>query len=229
MNDIQRKRTAVLISGRGSNLNALINATIDPRFPAEISLVVSNNRKAAGLIKAEEHAIDTRIIDHRDFADRASHEDAVHEALSEARTDIVCLAGYMRLLTAEFVKKWQGRMINVHPALLPAFIGLDTHARVLAAGCRIHGASVHFVTADMDEGPIIAQAAVPVLADDTEETLGRRVLNVEHKLYPAALRMLSEGTVRMSGGAAVFTGTCGTDPNSVLISPLGAVRRSTTR
>ena len=200
-------------------MNALIHAAIDPQFPAEIKLVISNRAGAAGLRIADESGVATRVIAHEEYGDRESHEAAIQAALEAAKIELVCLAGYMRLLTADFVKRWQGRMINVHPALLPSFKGLDTHARVLAAGCRVHGATVHFVTADMDEGPIIVQAAVPVLESDTEETLSERVLKVEHRLYPEALRRVAEGSVRMSGGIAVHTGTERTNPDFVLVSP----------
>ena len=210
-----RKRVAALISGRGANMSALINATIDPQYPAEITLVLSNRADAAGLAVADVAGIATRAIPHGDFDTREDHDAAVDAALTAANIDLVCLAGYMRLLTADFVKRWQGRMINIHPALLPSFKGIDTHARALAAGCRLHGATVHFVTADMDEGPIILQGAVPVLSDDTEETLAGRVLNIEHRLYPAALAMVSNGSVRMSGGGAVFSGAI-SDPNRKL-------------
>ena len=206
MNAPRRKRVAVLISGRGTNMTALMNAAIDPRYPAEITLVLSNRADAAGLAIADNAGIVTRAISHRDFDSREQHEAAIDEALTAANIDLVCLAGYMRILTPDFVRRWRGRMINVHPSLLPSFKGLDTHARALAAGCRIHGATVHFVTADMDEGPIIYQGAVPVLSGDTEETLGERVLGLEHQIYPAALRRVADGSVRMSGGHTVFSG-----------------------
>ncbi len=220
MNPGSRKRAAVLISGRGSNMIELVKAAIDPAYPAEIVMVISNRADAAGLDVAEASNIPTRIIAHGDFDDRAAHDMAIDEALEAVNADFVCLAGYMRLLSDEFVKKWQGRMINVHPALLPSFKGLDTHARALMAGCRIHGATVHFVTSDMDEGPIILQGAVPVVAGDTEDTLAERVLAVEHQLYPAALKMIAEGSVRMSGGGSVLCGPVkDADAAGVLISP----------
>lgn len=198
---------------------ALINAAIDPRFPAEITLVLSNRADAAGLGVADEAGIVTRAISHRNFQSREDHEAAIDEALTAAKIEIVCLAGYMRLLTCDFVKRWSGRMINVHPSLLPSFKGLDTHARALAAGCRVHGATVHFVTADMDEGPIICQGAVPVLTGDSEDALAARVLEIEHQLYPAALRQVADGTVRMSGGHTVFSGAADTEGTARLISP----------
>jgi phosphoribosylglycinamide formyltransferase-1 len=193
-----RKRTAILISGRGSNMAALIDAAKAPDYPAEIALVVSNNPDAPGLARARESGITTAAIDHRPFArDRAGFETALQSILDAHAIELVCLAGFMRLLTAEFVAKWQGRMINIHPALLPAFKGLDTHARAIAAGAKTHGATVHFVVPEMDSGPIIAQAAVPVLADDTPEALAARVIVVEHKIYPAALRAVAEGRSRI--------------------------------
>jgi phosphoribosylglycinamide formyltransferase-1 len=193
-----RKRVAILISGRGSNMVALIEAAKDPNYPAEIALVVSNNPNALGLNRAREAGITTAAIDHRPFAkDRAGFEAALQSVLDAHGIELICLAGFMRLLTPEFVSAWLGRMINIHPALLPAFKGLDTHARALAAGAKTHGATVHFVVPEMDSGPIIAQASVPVLADDTPETLAARVIAVEHKIYPAALRAVAEGRTRV--------------------------------
>jgi phosphoribosylglycinamide formyltransferase 1 len=189
-----RKRTAILISGRGSNMVALIDAARNPAYPAEIALVVSNNPDAPGLGRAREAGITTAAIDHRPFGkDRTGFEAALQSVLEAHSIELVCLAGFMRLLTAEFVSKWHGRMINIHPALLPDFKGLDTHARAIAAGAKTHGATVHFVVPEMDSGPIIAQASVPVRADDTPQTLAARVIVVEHKIYPAALRALAEG------------------------------------
>lgn len=219
MSRARRKRVAVLISGRGSNLAALIAAAMDPAYPAEIATVIANRAEAPGLAVARDHGLATVALPGRDFADRAAHEQAVEAALAEARADIVCLAGYMRLLGAAFVERWQGRMINIHPSLLPLFAGLDTHARALAAGVRVHGCTVHFVTAEMDAGPIVAQAAVPVLADDDEPALAARVLAAEHRLYPAALRLVAEGKVRMSGARAVFSGLAEDDATAMLVSP----------
>ncbi len=213
-----RKRVAVLISGRGSNMSALIAAAMEPSYPAEICLVVSNVAGAKGLETAERHGISTKVVVHGEFADRVAHDEAVQEALHEAGADYVALAGYMRLLSAPFVRKWQGKMINIHPALLPSFKGLDTHARALAAGVRIHGCTVHFITEGMDEGPIIAQGAVRVMPDDTEESLAARVLAVEHRVYPLALKLLCQGHARMSAGRAVISHP-GTDDTDFLISP----------
>jgi len=182
----------VLISGRGSNLAALLAAARDPVYPAEIVLVVSNRPEAAGLDLAREAGITALAIDHRPFrGDRAAHEAAIQAALAREGVEIVCLAGYMRLLTTFLVDAWHGRMLNIHPSLLPAFPGLDTHARALAAGVKLHGCTVHLVTQAMDEGPILAQAAVPVLPGDTADVLADRVLAQEHAIYPLALRCVA--------------------------------------
>jgi phosphoribosylglycinamide formyltransferase-1 len=190
-----KRRIAVLISGRGSNMAALIAAAHNPTYPADVVLVVSNEPAAAGLRLAREARVPVVAIDHRSFkGDRAAHERAIDAALRRAEIEIVCLAGYMRLMTPYLVGAWQGRMLNIHPSLLPAFPGLDTHQRALAAGAKLHGCTVHLVTETMDEGPILAQAAVPVLADDTLEVLAARVLVQEHRLYPLALRCFAAGT-----------------------------------
>lgn len=199
-----RKRVAILISGRGSNMAALIEAARDPGYPAEIVLVVSNRPDAAGLARAAEAGIAAAAIDHKAFAGRAAFEAALDERLAAARIDLVCLAGFMRLLSPEFVARWRDRLINIHPSLLPAFPGLDTHARALAAGAKIHGCTVHFVRAETDSGPIIAQAAVPVLPDDTPESLVARVLIVEHRLYPEALARVASGRARVDGERVVI-------------------------
>jgi phosphoribosylglycinamide formyltransferase-1 len=192
-----RKRVAVLISGRGSNMGSLIEAAKDRNYPAEIALVVSNRPDAAGLAHAQSQGVTTAVVDHTRYGkDREAFERALHDVLQSHRIDLVCLAGFMRLLTPWFVKQWQGRMLNIHPALLPAFKGLHTHERALAAGAKTHGATVHFVSAEMDSGPIIVQAEVPVRPDDTPETLAARVLEAEHRIYPQALREVAEGRVR---------------------------------
>lgn len=189
-----KRRTAVLISGRGSNLAALVGAAAAPDYPAEIALVLSNRPQAEGLRHAAASAIPTLAIDHRLFnGDRAAHERALHAALRAADIELVCLAGYMRLLTPFLVERWAGRMLNIHPSLLPAFPGLHTHARALAAGVKLHGCTVHLVTEATDAGPILAQAAVPVLPDDDEDRLAARVLAQEHLIYPLALRLLAAG------------------------------------
>jgi phosphoribosylglycinamide formyltransferase-1 len=191
---LARKRVAVLISGRGSNMVALIEAAKDASYPAEIALVASNRPDAAGLATARAAGIATAVVDHMTYGkDREAFEHALQAVLEEHRIDLVCLAGFMRLLTPWFVAGWHGRMLNIHPALLPAFKGLHTHERALAAGVKTHGATVHFVAAEMDSGPVILQAAVPVLAGDRPETLAARVLAVEHQIYPQALRLVAEG------------------------------------
>jgi phosphoribosylglycinamide formyltransferase-1 len=207
MMTMTRKRTAVLISGRGSNMAALIEAAQQPDYPAEIVLVVANVADAAGLARAAAAGIATAVVDHRPFGkDREAFERALDAALAAQRIELVCLAGFMRLLTPWFVGRWHGRLINIHPSLLPAFKGLDTHARALAAGCRIHGATVHFVVPETDAGPIIVQAAVPVLDDDTADSLAARVLAAEHRIYPFALAALAAGQVRMTDGRCRVAG-----------------------
>ncbi|MEM9684964.1 MAG: phosphoribosylglycinamide formyltransferase, partial [Pseudomonadota bacterium] len=194
----KRVRTGVLISGRGSNLQALIDACEDPESPAEIGLVLSNDPDAKGLARAAKAGIETAVVGHRDYPDRPSFERAMSRRLEEAGVQLVCLAGFMRLLTETFVDHWFDRLINIHPSLLPAFKGLDTHARVITAGARFTGATVHFVRAAMDDGPIIIQAAVPVLPDDDEESLAARVLAAEHRIYPAALNLVAAGRTRVT-------------------------------
>ncbi|MFC7553812.1 phosphoribosylglycinamide formyltransferase [Pseudoroseomonas wenyumeiae] len=200
-----RRRTAILISGRGSNMAALLSAAADPGFPAEIVLVLSNKPAAGGLARAAEAGIPTAVVESRPFGrDRAGFERAMEAAMAEHGVELIALAGFMRVLTEDFVNRWSGRMVNIHPSLLPSFPGVDTHARALAAGVRLHGCTVHLVTPGVDEGPIIAQAAVPVLPDDTEDTLGARVLEQEHILYPAALALVAAGRVRVEEGRAVI-------------------------
>ncbi|WP_192364811.1 phosphoribosylglycinamide formyltransferase [Mesorhizobium mediterraneum] len=199
-----RKRTVVLISGRGSNMTALIAAASNPDYPAEIVGVISDRANAAGLGIAAARGIATKVISRADYSSKEAHDGAIDAALVLFGAEIVALAGYMRILGARFVEKWLGRMINIHPALLPAFKGLDTHARAIRAGIRIHGCTVHFVTLDMDDGPIIAQAAVPVMVGDNEDMLAARVLKAEHRLYPLALGLVAEGKARMEGGRTVL-------------------------
>jgi phosphoribosylglycinamide formyltransferase-1 len=202
-----KKRVAVLISGRGSNMAALIEAAKDATFPAGIVLVLSNRPAAAGLATARTAAIATAVVDHAAYGrDREAFEHKLQEMLEAHRIELVCLAGFMRLLTPWFVARWEGRMINIHPALLPAFKGLDTHQRALAAGVKIHGASVHFVVPDMDSGPIIAQGAVGVREDDDATTLAARVLAVEHRIYPAALAALAAGRITIVDGRCRIEG-----------------------
>jgi phosphoribosylglycinamide formyltransferase-1 len=195
---MSKKRVAVLISGRGSNMVALIEAAKAPDYPAEIVLVVSNVPDAAGLARAWQDGIATAVIDHRTFGkDREAFERALDKELQDRRIEIVCLAGFMRLLSPWFVKQWSGRMLNIHPALLPQFKGLHTHRRALEARVKRHGATVHFVVPEMDSGPIIAQDSVAVAKDDTEAKLAARVLELEHRIYPVALRLVAEGRVTL--------------------------------
>lgn len=186
-----KPRVAILVSGRGSNMAALIASARDPAYPAEIALVVSNRADAGGLARAAKAGIRTAIVDHRTYPSREAFEAELDRTLREHRIDIVCLAGFMRILTDAFVAAWDGRMINIHPSLLPAYKGLHTHARALADGVARHGCTVHFVVPELDSGPIIAQAEVPVLADDTEDRLAARVLAEEHRLYPQALAQVA--------------------------------------
>ena len=197
-----RRRVAVLISGRGSNMVALLEAAARPEYPAEIVLVLSNRADSAGLARAEALGVATAIVESQG-RERAEFEAAMSTVLADHRIEILALAGFMRVLTEGFVRAWEGRMINIHPSLLPSFPGLDTHARALAGGVRLHGCTVHLVSAGVDEGPILAQAAVPVLPDDTETALAARVLAEEHRLYPAALAWLAEGRVRLEGRRAL--------------------------
>jgi phosphoribosylglycinamide formyltransferase-1 len=209
-----KRRIAVLISGRGSNMMSLLAAAEDPAYPATIALVLSNQPDAEGLGHAGAAA--TLAIDHRPFgADRAAHEAAVQAALETHGIELVCLAGYMRRLTPFLVSRWQGRMLNIHPSLLPSFPGLHTHARALAAGVRLHGCTVHLVTEALDDGPILAQAAVPVLPGDDEASLGARVLVQEHALYPAALRLVAGQAPHLPQATAALC-------NPLPISPPGA-------
>ena len=190
-----RKRVAILISGRGSNMAALINAAKAADYPAEIVLVLSSRTDAAGLARAQAAGVPAAIVEARAGPDRASFEAVVEQRLAEARVELIALAGFMRILSPAFVTRWHNRLINIHPSLLPAFLGLDTHARALATGAERHGCTVHFVTEGVDEGPIIAQAEVPIRPGDTAETLGDRVLAAEHALYPRALAMVAAGKV----------------------------------
>jgi phosphoribosylglycinamide formyltransferase 1 len=199
-----RRRTAILISGRGSNMAALVAASMEPDYPAEIGLVVSSNPAAAGLARAGEVSIPTEVVDHKGFKSKPEFEEALTAALESTGIEIVCLAGFMRLLSERFVDHWRDRLINIHPSLLPAFTGLNTHARALDAGVKVHGCTVHFVRAAMDNGPIIAQAAVPVLPGDTPDTLAERVLAAEHRLYPQALALVARDAVRVVEERVVF-------------------------
>jgi phosphoribosylglycinamide formyltransferase-1 len=194
-----RLRTAILISGRGSNMDALIAAARDPKFPAEIALVLSNRPDAPGLARAKAAGIATAAVDHKIYAGREEFERSLQAMLEIHRIGFICLAGFMRLFTPWFIGQWRGRMLNIHPALLPSYKGLHTHERALMDGVKIHGCTVHYVVPEMDEGPIVAQAAVPVLDGDTAETLGARVLSQEHVIYPRALRLVASGAVHVEG------------------------------
>ncbi len=211
-------RAAILISGRGSNMAALLEAAAAPGYPAEVALVLADRADAAGLERAAAAGVPTAVVESRAFrGDRAGFERAMEAELARHRIGLVALAGFLRVLTPEFVGRWEGRLVNIHPSLLPAFPGLDTHARALAAGVRLHGCTVHLVSAGVDEGPILAQAAVPVLEGDTAGTLAARVLEQEHALYPAALAWVAAGRVRVEGGRAWIAGAEG---------PLGAALRN---
>ncbi len=200
----QRRRAAVLISGGGSNLQALVDAAAAPDFPAGVVLVLSNDPGAYGLERAAKAGVPRRAIDHRPYAgDRAAFEAALDAALRDVGAELVCLAGFMRVLTPPFVEAWRDRLLNIHPSLLPAFRGLHTHARALAAGVRVHGCTVHLVRPELDDGPILVQGAAPVLPGDTEATLAARVLGLEHRCYPLALRLLASGRARVEGERVV--------------------------
>jgi phosphoribosylglycinamide formyltransferase-1 len=212
-----RVKVGVLVSGRGSNLQALIDACADPAFPAEVALVISNVPGVFALERALRAGIPTCVIPHKSFPSREEFDAAMDVELRAAGIDIVCLAGFMRLLSRPFVEGWAGRMINIHPALLPSFKGLHTHERALEAGCKLHGCSVHLVTPDLDDGPLLVQAAVPVLPDDTPDTLAARVLEQEHRAYPLALKLLAEGKITVTGNRARVEAPGG----GAIINPLG--------
>ncbi|RAU21048.1 phosphoribosylglycinamide formyltransferase [Paramagnetospirillum kuznetsovii] len=199
-----RRKVGVLVSGRGSNLQALLDACADPAYPAEIVLVISNIPEVYALERARTAGVPTQVIPHKGFASREAFDSEMDKALRAAGVEIVCLAGFMRLLSAGFVESWRGKMINIHPSLLPSFKGLHTHQRAIDAGVKLHGCTVHLVTPDLDDGPILVQSAVPVLAADTEGSLAARVLEQEHKAYPLALRLLAEGRVTLDGARALI-------------------------
>ena len=213
-----KRRVAILISGRGSNMAALIDAARAEGFPAEIAVVISNRADAPGLQKAAAGGIPTVTIESKPFgSDRAGFEAALQAALDQHRVELICLGGFMRLFTAEFVQRWYGRMLNIHPSLLPSFPGLDPHGQALRAGVKISGATVHFVIPETDAGPIVMQGAVAVRDDDTSETLGQHILQIEHRIYPEALRLLAGGAIRLEGDVCKTDGAAGC--NDVLISP----------
>lgn len=201
-----RLKIGVLVSGHGSNLQALIDACANPDFPAEIALVLSNKAEAFGLERAAAAGIATQVISHRDFTgDKRAFEEAMDGALRSAGVEMVCLAGFMRLLSPWFVTAWHDRLINIHPSLLPSFKGLDTHGRAIEAGVRFHGCTVHYVRAEMDAGPILVQAAVPVLQGDDPHSLGDRVLESEHRIYPLAVRLIAEGRTKVDGERVIVS------------------------
>jgi phosphoribosylglycinamide formyltransferase-1 len=200
---VSKVRTAVLISGRGSNLKSLIAAARAPDYPAEIALVMSNKEDAGGLALAREAGIATKVISHKNFGSREAFDAAIDTALTDAKIALVAEAGFMRIHSEWFATKWTGKLLNIHPSLLPSFPGIHVHQQALDAGVKISGCTVHFLTPALDSGPIIAQAAVPVLPDDTADTLAARILVEEHKLYPAALRLVAEGKVKLENGRAI--------------------------
>lgn len=201
---MRKLKLGVLISGGGTNLQALIDACADASFPAQIQLVISNKPDAFGLERARNAGIEAVCIDNKVYKDREAFEDAIHDCLKDHDVQLVCLAGFMRILNASFVNKWKDRMINIHPSLLPSYKGLHTHARAIEDGVRFGGCTIHYVRPEMDDGPIIMQAAVPIAADETEESLAEKVLAYEHKMYPAAVRLIAEGKIRVSGRKCVF-------------------------
>lgn len=215
---VAKTRCVVLISGRGSNLSAILKATQSTDYPATIVGVVSNKAEAPGLQLARDAGISVSVVPNDDYADRASYDQALQVAVDAYQPDLVILAGFMRILTPGFVTHYQNRMINIHPSLLPSFTGLQTHQRALDAGVRLHGCTVHFVTAELDHGPIIVQAAVPVLEDDNARTLAARVLAVEHQLYPLAVRWFAEGRLQIDGARVRVDGMVGNTAS--LIAPV---------
>ena len=201
----KRIPTAILISGRGSNMMSLVEAARSAHYPAEIAVVISNRPDAAGLTWAKAQGLKTVALDHKAYKTREAFEAELQTALLSAKVELVALAGFMRLMTPQFVKLWHNRMINIHPSLLPSFKGLDTHERALSAGVKLTGCTVHLVRAELDEGPIVAQAAVPVLSSDTPDVLAARVLSAEHKLYPAALALIASGRARLDGDKIIIS------------------------
>jgi phosphoribosylglycinamide formyltransferase-1 len=216
-----KRRVAILISGRGSNMATLIEAAAAKDFPAEIVVVVSNRSDAGGLERARASGIATLTIESKSFGkDRAAFEAVLQSALDQHRIELICLGGFMRLFTAEFVQRWHGRMLNIHPSLLPSFAGLDPQGQALRAGVKISGATVHFVIPETDAGPIVMQGAVAVRDDDTPDTLAARILEIEHRIYPDALRLVASGRIRLEGDTCKTTGSAGSDGS--LISPATA-------
>ena len=214
-----KMKVAVLISGRGSNLQALLDACALEDFPAEIVAVISNKAGAQGLERARKAGVAASFIDHTLFEDREDFEKALDAKLKDVGVQLVALAGFMRILTPWFVERWKDRLINIHPSLLPAFRGVHTHDRALEQGVRIHGATVHYVRPDMDDGPIVGQAAIPVLPGDDAETLSARVLEAEHRLYPACLKLIAEGKARVTAERVKIDKNAGADPDGMLLNP----------
>jgi phosphoribosylglycinamide formyltransferase 1 len=212
-----KRRVGILISGRGSNMAALIEAARDPSYPAEIVAVISNRPDAAGLERARAAGIKAVAIDHKGFATRDAFDGAVEEALLANGVELVCHAGFMRIQSDAFAARWVGRQLNIHPSLLPSFRGLKPQQQALDAGVRISGCTVHFITPELDAGPIVAQAAVPVLPDDTADTLAARILTAEHRLYPLALQLVASGKAHLQDGKVVLQADI--NPLEVLISP----------
>jgi phosphoribosylglycinamide formyltransferase 1 len=218
MGKTMKRRVAILISGRGSNMAALIEAAAAGDFPAEIVVVISNRSDAGGLERAKASGVATVSIESKPFgSDRAAFEAVLQSALDQHRVELICLGGFMRLFTAEFVQRWYGRMLNIHPSLLPSFPGLEPQAQALRAGVKISGATVHFVIPQTDAGPIVMQGAVAVRDDDTPDTLGQRILRIEHRIYPDALRLVASGRIRLEGDLCKVTGSA--DSGAVLVSP----------
>jgi phosphoribosylglycinamide formyltransferase 1 len=216
--EAMKRRVAILISGRGSNMAALIQAATAADFPAEIAVVISNRADAGGLAKAGASGVPTLTIESKPFGkDRAAFEAVLQSALDEYQIELICLGGFMRLFTADFVQRWHGRMLNIHPSLLPSFPGLDPHGQALSAGVKISGATVHFVIPETDAGPIVMQGAVAVGDDDTPDTLSARILEIEHRIYPDALRLVAGGRIRLEGDICKTAGSTGS--GDTLVSP----------
>jgi phosphoribosylglycinamide formyltransferase-1 len=222
-----KRRVAILISGRGSNMAALIKAALAEDYPASIAVVISNRADAAGLGRAKASGVPTAVVESRPFGkDRAAFEHALQAVLDQHGVELICLGGFMRLFTANFVRRWYGRMLNIHPSLLPSFPGLDPHGQALRAGVKISGATVHFVTSETDAGPILMQGAVAVSDHDTAETLAERILEVEHRIYPDALRLLATGAIQLDGGICRIPDSAGS--GNFLISPVASAEGSST-
>ena len=209
------KRIVILISGRGSNMQALLEAKLD----AQIAAVISNNPSAGGLQFARSAGVETKLVNHRDYADRASFDKALGDVIAAYRPDLIVLAGFMRILTEQFIERFNGRILNIHPSLLPAFSGLDTHRRALGEGVKLHGCTVHFVTSTLDHGPIVIQAAVPILPDDDQERLAARVLQQEHVVYPQAIRWFLDGRLTIEGNHVILSAEL-RHPDDAMISPI---------